>query len=81
MVRKFRSSLIINPGSVGLAYFRGAEGKIVTPIWAEYALLTPSGGDLNVELIRRSYRKRNLKDAVVKSGMPNPTWWLKDWVS
>ena len=81
MVRKFGSSLIINPGSVGLPYFRGADGKVVNPVWAEYALLTSSGGDLDVELIRRSYRKRNLKDAVVKSGMPDPAWWLKDWVS
>ncbi|MDG7011855.1 MAG: hypothetical protein JRN11_06135 [Nitrososphaerota archaeon] len=43
----------------------------MNPVWAEYALLTSSGGDLNVGLIRRSYRKRDLKDAVVKSGMPD----------
>ncbi|MDG6916905.1 MAG: metallophosphoesterase family protein [Nitrososphaerota archaeon] len=80
MVRKFGSSLIINPGSVGLPYFRGADGKVVNPVWAEYSMLTSSGDELGVELRRKSYRKRDLKEAVVKSGMPDPAWWLRDWV-
>jgi predicted phosphodiesterase len=80
MIRRFGTSLIINPGSVGLPYFRKPDGSAVNPAWAEYALLTTSGDDLNVELRRERYSSHDLKEAVMKSGMPDPHWWLKDWV-
>ena len=80
MVRTFGASLIINPGSVGLPFFRAADGRVINPVWAEYAILTSSGDDLKVELRREKYNKRELKEAVVGSGMPDPEWWLRDWI-
>ena len=80
MVRKFGTSLIINPGSVGLPFFKASDGRAVNPVWAEYAVLTTSGDDLKVELRREKYSKRNLRDAVIESGMPDSEWWLRDWV-
>jgi len=79
MVRKFGASLIVNPGSVGLPFFEAADGKVMNPVWAEYGFLTTSGDDLRVELRRERYRKRDLKDSVMRSGMPDPEWWLRDW--
>ena len=80
MVRKFGASLIINPGSVGLPFFEAADRRVVNPIWAEYAVLIASGDDLKVELRRERYSKHDLKGAVMGSGMPDPEWWLRDWV-
>lgn len=80
MVRKFGPSLVINPGSVGLPFFEAADGKVMNPVWAEYAVLTTSLDDLRVELRRERYTKRDLRDAVMRSGMPDPGWWLRDWV-
>ena len=80
MVRKFGPSMIINPGSVGLPFFEAADGRHMNPVWAEYAVLTTSGDDLKVELRRQRYNKRDLKHAVMGSGMPDPEWWLRDWV-
>jgi putative phosphoesterase len=80
MVRKFGSSLIINPGSVGLPYFKAADGRVANPLWAEYAVLTSSRDGLRAELRREKYSRRNLTAAVMGSGMPDPRWWLKDWV-
>ena len=80
MIRKFGDSLIINPGSVGLPFLKASNGKVMNPAWVEYAVLTFSGDDLNVELRRQRYNKRDLKNVVQKSGMPDPEWWLRDWL-
>jgi putative phosphoesterase len=80
MVRKFGTSLIINPGSVGLPFFKATDGRPMNPVWAEYAILTSSGDDLKVELRHERYSKLDLKEAVLGSGMPDPGWWLRDWV-
>ncbi|HYA55842.1 MAG TPA: metallophosphoesterase family protein [Nitrososphaerales archaeon] len=80
MVRKFGTSLIINPGSVGLPFYEAADGRVMNPVWAEYAVLTTSGDDLRVELRRERYSKHDLKAAVTRSGMPDPEWWLRDWI-
>ena len=79
MVRKFGSSLIVNPGSVGLPFFVDVAGAVKNPIWAEYAMLSLSGGSMMVDLRRKRYSFRALKEAVQKSGMPDPAWWLRDW--
>ena len=81
MVRKFGSSLLINPGSVGLPFFMDATGAAKNPAWAEYAILTLSGDNLKVDLRRKQYSISALREAVLKSGMPDPAWWLRDWIS
>jgi len=80
MARKFGSALIINPGSVGLPFFVGADGSTKNPIWAEYAMLSVSRGSIGVDLRRNRYDRKDLREAALKSGMPDPAWWLRDWV-
>ena len=80
MVREFGGSLIINPGSVGLPFYKSVSGRVVNPAWAEYAVLGFSDNNLSVELRRTRYSRKDLEDAVLESGMPEPRWWLKDWV-
>jgi putative phosphoesterase len=79
MVRRFGPSMIINPGSVGLPFERGLMGKARNPTWAEYAIVTTQERDLKVELRRVKYSLADLTEAVRRSGMPDPDWWLSDW--
>jgi len=80
MVRKFGSSLVVNPGSVGLPFFTDPHGDVKNPIWAEYAMLSLSGDSLRIDLRRTRYSGKALEEAVRRSGMPDPGWWLRDWV-
>ena len=70
----------MNPGSVGLPFESGSTGKLHNPAWAEYAMVTREGGDLKVELRRTKYSLSDLSEAVRNCGMPDPDWWLADWV-
>jgi len=79
MVRQLGSSLIMNPGSVGLPFEKNSTGKSANPTWAEYSIVTFNGQNLGVELRRAGYEKAVLENAVRGSGMPNPDWWLADW--
>lgn len=80
MARPWKSSVVINPGSVGLPFVKGPNGKIRNPTWAEYAIVSLGAKGLKVELRRTSYNLPKLAGDVRKSGMPNPEWWLADWI-
>jgi putative phosphoesterase len=80
MFRRFLSSLVINPGSVGLPFQIESSGKVRNPSIAEYAVVSSSDGVLSVELVSVRYSLSELRRAVHKSGMPDPDWWLSDWV-
>jgi putative phosphoesterase len=80
MIRKFGTSMVINPGSVGLPFYTDEAGRSKNPAWAEYAMITISSSGLRVELRRKRYNLRSLEKAVRRSGMPNPDWWLQDWL-
>ena len=80
MIRKFGASIIINPGSIGLPYFTDGAGKAKNPCWAEFAMLTTSKGNVAVEVRRVRYNLGELKEAVQRCGMPDPDWWLADWL-
>ena len=79
MFRHLGSSLIINPGSVGLPYEKDAAGMFRNPTWAEYAIVSLGDKRLKVELCRVPYSLAKLAKAVRASGMPNQDWWLADW--
>jgi len=81
MVRKLGTSMVINPGSIGLPFFRDTLGRFKNPAWAEYAMVTSSSSELKVELRRRKYSRSSLERAARRSGLPDPDWWLADWVS
>ena len=80
MVRKLGRSIVINPGSVGLPFLMDESGRAWNPAWAEYAIVTSTADDLRIELHRSRYSLAALKDAVRKSGIPDPDWWLRDWI-
>jgi hypothetical protein len=81
MVRRWRNSVVINPGSVGLPFEIDGDGTVRNPAWAEYAVLSVGPrSQFGVELRRVRYSLSKLADAVRRSGMPDPEWWLADWV-
>ena len=78
-VRRVGPALVLNPGSVGLPYFRSADGSTVNPTYAEYAVIDVDDQGLAVSLRRVGYRLAALEAAVRGSGMPHADWWLSDW--
>jgi predicted phosphodiesterase len=78
-VRRHGPALVLNPGSVGLPYFRTGEQRTVNPTYAEYAVIELREQGAAVSLRRASYPLQDLEDAVRMSGMPHADWWLTDW--
>jgi putative phosphoesterase len=75
MLRRFRQSLVINPGSVGMPFEQTAPGSFRNPPWAEYAIV--DGTD--VEFHRVPVDVGAVTETALASGMPNAGWWVKDW--
>jgi predicted phosphodiesterase len=83
MLRRFSTSLVLNTGSVGLAFDRisipPTEGTR-NPAWAEYATLVAAGDHLmSVSLRRVPFDVEALKSAARESGMPHAEWYAADW--
>lgn len=74
-VRRWGESVVLNAGSVGLAYEATAGNAPRNPPWAEYAIVTSNGDALRVELRRVALDAREQHDAVLRSGMPHAAWW------
>lgn len=79
MFKRFLSSLVINPGSIGLPFQIESSGRMRNPPMAEYAIVSSFDGALSVELVSVTYSLSELRRAVRNSGMPDPDWWLSDW--
>lgn len=79
MFRRFRGSIVLNPGSVGLPFWVDAAGRLRNPARAEYAIVTFAGKSFGIELLSVPYRMAELRAVVRESGLPNPGWWLSDW--
>ena len=80
MLRSFLGSVIVNPGSIGLAFRRGPPGRRhYHCAVAEYAFVNSFRGTLSLDSVSIPYSLSELRSAVRKSGMPNPDWWLSDW--
>jgi predicted phosphodiesterase len=79
MFRRFLSSLVINPGSIGLPFRIESSGRMRSPPMAEYAIVSSFDGALSVELGSVLYSLSELRRAVRNSDMPDPDWWLSDW--
>jgi len=78
MLRRYRSSLLINPGSVGLAFECSQSSERNVP-WAEYAVLGWDGNRIAVEFRRVPYDVGMLKNAAFNSGMPHVEWFVEKW--
>jgi predicted phosphodiesterase len=81
MLRRYRDALLLNPGSVGLAYDRAPSPgvSVRNPPWGEYAIVTASGGRLGVDLRRVPFDVAALKRAARANGMPYAEWWRAEW--
>jgi predicted phosphodiesterase len=75
MLRRHGTSLVVNPGSVGMPFEHTSDGTFRNPPWAEYAI----AGDGEVEFHRVPLDVGAVTGAALKSGMPNAGWWVKDW--
>jgi predicted phosphodiesterase len=82
LVRPHNSTLVVNPGSVGLPFHNWPpNGAIRLSPWAEYAILTAENGRISAELRRAPYDISALRDVAHESGMPHPEWWAGQWLS
>jgi len=81
MLRRHHGELLINPGSVGMAFQREASsGRIRYLPRAEYALVSWSNNCLGVELRRVPFDVDLAKRAALRSSMPHARWWADAWI-
>jgi len=75
MLRQHRGTLLVNPGSVGLAFKEYALGKepVLLP-HAEYALVEAMDGDISVSLRRVPLDKAELREAAAAVAHPLKAW-------
>jgi putative phosphoesterase len=80
LLRRFGDGFLLNPGSVGLPFYFGADGNFINPARAEYALATVEDGRFDIKLRRIAYSLDDLRAAVARSPMPHPNEYLTQWV-
>ena len=79
MIRRYGSSTLVNPGSVGLPLVKPTGASAIHPAWAEYALVEWHEGALSIALRRVPYMLGDLVAVVESSSMPHKDAWLADW--
>jgi len=80
MLRRYRESILVNPGSVGLGYELEKSGEKSHNVpWAEYAILDWAAGSLSVTFRRVPLDLTMFRQAALQSGMPHTTWWVGEW--
>ncbi len=78
LVRRHGDAVLVNPGSVGLPFYRREPVMRIAP-WAEYGIVTVEDGRLSVELRRTAFDADELVRLIVASGMPHAEWWASLW--
>jgi predicted phosphodiesterase len=82
MFRRFRNSMIINPGSVGLPIeFRSEKiEEARNPPWAEFAIMDyEEHGKLEVDFCRVPVDISSIVRSASEHGMPHAESWAKGW--
>jgi putative phosphoesterase len=80
MFRRYKQQIILNPGSVGLAFDRAfptTEARNVP--WAEYAIVDVTTNSLNVELYRIPFDISAFIETILKSRIPHAEWLVSEW--
>ena len=75
MLRRHRTSIVVNPGSVGLPFELLADGSFSNPPYAEYAIVRGT----DIEFRRVPLDVGAVTAAAMASGMPHASWWIRDW--
>ena len=78
LLRRYKNTLLVNPGSVGLPFVKIGD-QIINPPWAEYALVTSQGDQLDISLRRVAVEVTAVIQAAFDSTMPHKEWWAKEW--
>ena len=82
MVRQHGQQVIINPGSVGIAFLEpfmpGGNTPTLLP-WAEYALVRVEKAGWSADLRRVRFDTQAVVRAVAASGIPLKEWWLSQY--
>jgi predicted phosphodiesterase len=78
MYRRHRTAIVVNPGSVGMAFDRNGpvDDARMAP-WAEYAIVDLAR--LSICFKRVPYSKKVVADAIEGSGMPHAAWLAAKW--
>lgn len=79
LLRRHQDMLLINPGSIGLAYDVSPDGEVRVPARAEYAVLSWEDGRLGVDLRRVPYDRDVTVRAMFERDMPHAEWWSAGW--
>jgi predicted phosphodiesterase len=83
MVRRHGDALLLNPGSVSLAYDRVpspdlSAAAVRNPPWGEYAILTVVGSRPCVDLRRVPFDVRAPLQTAHDNDMPHADWWCAE---
>lgn len=73
MVRRYKSSLVVNPGTVGMPF------GFTPPQLAEYAIIHTEDGFLDVSLRRVPVDNEAVARAIMASDMPHREWLAAQW--
>lgn len=80
MLRRHRSALLVNPGSVGLPFAHyGLMGQVPLLREAQYAVLSSNEGDLTVKFARIPIDVSMVTKAARDRNMPFADWWSQLW--
>ncbi len=81
LFRRYRGSILLNPGSVGMAYELTSQGGGINPPWAEYAIVESTDTSLSVDLRRVPIEREPIARAFLESGMPYAEWLAQGWLA
>ena len=79
LARRWGTSLIVNPGSVGQPFSQWWPQPIRVAHWAEYGVIETDGEHVSVELRRVPFDVDALLRHFASSGMPHAQWWIDSW--
>ena len=79
--RPIAHRILLNPGSVGLAYDHEQENdeNVRLSPWAEYAIVDSSDGRLSIELQRARFDPAEVVSAIERSGRPSGASFARGW--
>ncbi|MCB0088776.1 MAG: metallophosphoesterase family protein [Caldilineaceae bacterium] len=81
MLRRYCDAIILNPGSVGMAYELDRQtGEARNVGWAEYAMIDAAkSGQLQIDLRRLPVEVNIIVQNALASGMPRAEEWAEHW--
>jgi putative phosphoesterase len=79
LFRRLPGSVLVNPGSVGLAFWSWWPQPVTIAPWSEYGIVEWKDGTLRADLRRAPFDVEAFKKLCLESGMPHAEWWVGSW--